>query len=295
MSAPTDPTALTLVNEALKLAGYATPTTAQKERARDYWLQRVLNDIWTRAVAGGNTRLKTLQTTATYIATVGRRRIAAPVDFSEELTINILDGTHTDTAQSGGTKQIVLASDEDVTDDDAVGAYILITAGTGIREYKEIVAYDEDTVTATIAFDWGTEPDSTSTYLIVDKHYPVDEQHQNDLDQITNPTVSGRPDQFSKYGDEIYFNKPFDGTYGVRMRYYANINKVDTDEGSTNLFTKILRNWQEVLTAGVYKYALKHKKAWEAYGMAKQEYEQAVANLLIKEMPFGGEFEGFEC
>jgi hypothetical protein len=294
MAVPTDPTESTLCEKALLLAGYKTPTSAQKTECGDYWLQRVLNDIWLRAVRGGNTRLATLQTTAIHIATVGRRRVAMPTDFSEELTLNVLEGTHTDTLVGATSKAFTLAADEDLTDDEAVGAYILITAGTGIREYKEIITYVEGTVAGTTHIDWGTTPIAGDTYLIVDKHHPCTEQHQNDLDLTTNPTTVGRPDQFSKFGNELYFNKPFDGTYGLRMRYYANINKVDRDEGSTTLYTRILRNWQDPLTKGLLTYLALKKQEWDKYSHWKGEYENSVNNLLTKEMPFGGEFEGFE-
>lgn len=291
---PIDPTATTIVTQALKDAGYKSPSFTQITEAKDYWLERIKNYIWNIVLENGDTRLKTLQHTATTIGTIGSRRIALPADFSEEVTLSLLDGSHTGTVQSGGSSQVVLASDEDITEAEAVGYYYISITGTSKAQYREALTYNATTKALTTAIDWdsGSQPVSGDTYMIIDKHYPVTEQHQKDLDGMTNPTISGRPDMFSKFAEEFYFNKPLDKAYGIRLRYYANLNQVNLTEGSSELITRIYRNWQMVFHQGLL-WMIWNNDDDDRDKEAKRIFDQSISNVIAKEIPYGGEFEGF--
>jgi len=286
-----DPTATSLVTEALKMAGFRTPTVEQTTRARTEWMPAILNDIWLRCAYTGNTRLKTLHTTAVAVSVDNQRMYDLPSDFDEELTITLLDGETTGTAQSGTLNTVVLAAAEDITEADAIGRYLLMTSGTSKGQYREIISYDTATVTATVHrnFDTGKTPVSGDTYLVVHARYPLDEVGIEEIDELTEPTIPGRPTKFAKHNDRFYYDRPCDkATYGMLLRYYANIHFVDLAEGEGKLITKIYRNWQGVLRLGLQMKAEQSIKASE-YRETKQLYDEAVENLIRKEIPYGGE------
>ena len=294
MAVPTIPTATSIVIEAFKNAGVASPTSTQINRGKDEFLERVKNQIWTKVIDGGDTRMKTLQHSAVLIGSVGQRTFATPSDFSEEFSVTILDGTHRDILTAGASGQYTLAADEDATEAEMVGAYFLGLTGTCLGEYRQTLTYSTTTKVGTITPDWdtGTTPVSGDTYVIVDEMYKLKEVHHLDIDEITRPTTVGRPEEFAKFADEIYFNKPLDIVYGIRLRYYAALNKVNLTEGSSTLISKIYSQWQTILEQGVLVRVLK----WLDDDNAKHEekvFYVMLDDLIYKELPYGGEFEGF--
>jgi len=292
MALPADPTIATLCTEGWKKTG-VTPSAAELARAQTEFLQEILNDIGTRSVLTGNTRLKTLQTKTTSVAVKGSRTIELAEDVDEEYSVAILDGTLRGTAQSGAASAITLsASETALTAARGLGKYIFTTGGTGSNQLRQIVLYNATTKVATIDSAWTTPPDLTTTYLIVEGIHLCDED--NDLGEFDYylTTAARRPSVYKKYGRQLIFDAPFDlATYGVLVRYYQNLNQVDLVEGSTTLITRILRNWRAVLTQGIYwKTCVSQNDAQEQ--TAKIEYERMVGALLVKEIPFGGEFMG---
>lgn len=294
MATPTDPTATTIVTEAWNMAGIASPTSAQLTRATDQWLQEVFNEIW--LVSGqmtGGGQLKTLQETLIDVSVKGTRTLALTEDFDEELTVEILDGAHRGTAQAGGATTITFASDEDATEADVLGRWILVTGGTGENGFRQCTAYDTGTKVATVSAAWDTNPAISSTYLVVNKVHSLDEEHYRDLAERTSEPLPGRPTSFAKYERDLIFDKPFDvSTYGIRLRYYVKPNQVDLVTGSTTTITRIYRNWQSVLKKGV-QYKAEMSVADANWVKTKQDFEAQLARLMNKEIPTGGEFVGF--
>lgn len=292
MATPTDPTATNIVTEAWNKAGVESPDSAQLTRAKDYFLQEIFNDIWNTSVATGNSRLKTLQETLIDCSVLGTETLALAEDFDEECEVTILDGDSRGTAQAAASTTITLASDEDIDDDVAVGKQILITSGTGVDEIKSITAYDTTTKVATIDSAWTATPTSSSTYLIVTKRYVLDEIDIEEYEG-TQPAKAGRPSGFAKYGRQIIFDRPFDlSTYGIRIRYFINIHEVNLTEGASTRITRIYQNWRDTLTTGVtwkiMEYIDDNRQAAK-----KRDYEQSRNALLIREIPYGGAFQGF--
>jgi len=292
MATPTDPTITLLCTEGWSKTGVA-PSTAELTRAQTYFFQEILNDIWNRSVLTGNTRLKTLQTSMTSVSVKGVRTIDLSEDFDEEYSVTILDGSRRGTAQTGGASTITLASSETaMTASRALGKYIFTTGGTGSNQMRQITDYNATTKIATVDSAWTTPPDSTTTYLIVERVQICDED--NDLGEYDFylPAAAGRPSFFKKYGRQLIFDKPFDlATYGVFTRYYKNLNQVDLTEGASTLITRILRNWRAVLTQGIYWKTCTFQNDNQAKD-AKDEYQRLVDALLVKEIPYGGELVG---
>ena len=290
MALPGDPTLTTTSNEAWAKAGIASPTAAQTTRMQTEWLYEILNDIWNTSVASGNTRLETLQETLIDVSIRGQRYVTLAVDFDEEATVMILDGDDRGTAQAGAATTVTLASDEDITQANARGKYILITGGTGENGYKEITAFNETTKVATVESAWTTNPASGSTYLIVEKtHGPLDEISIDEMDEIA-PTAEGIPTRFCKYNLQIIFDRALNlSTYGILIRHYLNIHEVDLTAART---IAMLQNWRSVIQAGLTWKALFDQGDSEWAAM-KGIYDKEVGKLILREIPFGGEFSGF--
>lgn len=292
MATPTDPTLDTLCTEGWKKTG-VTPSTAELSRAKTEFLQEIFNDIWNRSVITGNTRLKTLQTSMTSVSVKGTRTVDLAEDFDEEYSITVLDGSVRGTAQAGGATSITLAASDTMSASRALGKYIFTTGGTGPNQLRQIVLLNATTKVATVDSAWTVNPASGTTYLIVENALVCEED--NDLGEYDFylPSAAGRPSFYKKFGRQLIFDKPFDvSTYGVLTRYYKNLNQVDLVEGASTLITRILRNWRAVLTQGVYwKTCATQNDNQEK--TAKADYEQLVSALLVKEIPYGGEFTGF--
>ncbi len=283
--------ATNLVTEALKKAGISDPSDAEVDRAADYWLQEILNDIWMKSAATGNTRLKTLQETLIDVSTLNVRTYDLGAEMDEELEVEVLDGSRYDTAQGGAATSITLAADDDGTETTTEGKWVLITSGSGVDEFKQIVDFNATTKVATVESAWTSTPNSSSTYLIVDSETPLDEIDISEF-ASASPTP-GRPSAFAKYDRKLLFDRPWDrATYGIRLRYFMNIHSVDTSGGSTTRWGRIITNWKNVLTQGVFYKALEDNDDPRA-PKAKSDYEAMVTSLVYKEIPYGGAFKGF--
>src|SRR3972149_6718879 len=259
MTIPANPTLVSITTEALNMAGYANPTAVQLTRAA-LWIEEIKNDIWNKALINGDTRLKTLQTSNIQISVDNQSAYAMPSDFDEEILVELLDGAHTGTAQSGAATSITLASDEDITEAEILGSGILITGDTGKGGFRQAISYNTTSKVVGINSAWATNPDSTSEYLIVNKYYKLGERN---ITEMTEDRVSpGRPYYFHKVNDgettNIYFERPCDkATYGIRVRYYANMQHVDLDTSTSAVIGLIYKNWKSVLTQGVLYKVLK--------------------------------------
>lgn len=291
MATPTDPTAVLLCTEAYKQAGILSPTSAQLDRAEDYFLEEILDDIWNSAESHGDTRLKTLQSTNYFTVAVGRIAYTLPEFMDEEFSVTLMDGDSRGTAQAGAATTITLAADEDISESRILGKLIYITGGTGTGGSKRCVAYNSTTKVATVDSAWTTNPASGSTYMVVERATLLDEENDLQIND-THPPAVGKPSAFAKYAREIVFDRPMDQTYVFQLKSYYNIHQVDRDEGASLIFTRILRNWRSVLQSGL------EWKILESEGDANAEkaearYERRKARLIVREIPYGGEFKGF--
>lgn len=73
----------------------------------------------------------------------------------------------TGTAQNGGPSSITLQAGASSDFNVFVGSKIYIISGTGAGQTNEISAYNGTTKVATVATNWGTQPDNTSVYRII--------------------------------------------------------------------------------------------------------------------------------
>lgn len=245
MSTPSNPTESELITEALAIAGERNPTDALYDRA-ELWLAEVKNDIWRK-----EKKLRSLQKTCYAILQKGQSRYSYPASFASDLSMTILDGNRTGTAQAGTNSTITLDSGESALDSDLIGREIIITGSTGVGSFSQIVGYNSSTKVATVTPDFETAPDSTSTYLIVDTEYDVEQRPLSDYAKF-HSSANQRPEKFFPVGDEDYgeflFSCPPDKTYGARLRYYANIMTLDTE---STLYSTLLMQWRNIFMQGI--------------------------------------------
>ncbi len=74
---------------------------------------------------------------------------------------------HSGTAQAGAAGTITLASGASSTDDLYKGQLVKIYGATGAGQTRTITAYNGTTKVATVAWNWITNPDATSTYSVI--------------------------------------------------------------------------------------------------------------------------------
>ncbi len=256
MSAPTDPKMRDIVTEALKKGGYTNPSEARLQRAEDNWLQETKQDIWRKSK-----KLKSLYTSSVTICTENQGRYPFPSDFASDLSVTLMHGTNRGTAQSGANNAITLASTEGVTQELILGKEILIYEGTAISNISQCTAYNTTSKVATVNPAWTTHPDSTSKYMIVDIYYPLKQSPIWNTDRNNYQTTRGIPFEYYPIGDSdsgefILYPVPHhisDVPFGMKLRYYANLLKVDLD---STLMTTLYRDWMGELIQGVFVRAL---------------------------------------
>lgn len=295
MAAPTDPTATTIVTEAFNKVGNANPSATELTRAETYWLVETYMDIWSRVDGYGNPiKYEILQEDEVQVTTVGISRYSFASDYDEEISISFLDGDHTGTAQAGANTTITLEDGEDAGESDVVGNYILTTGGTGSGQLRQVTTYSTTTYVATIAAAWSTNPSSDTTYRIINRVTDLEKESLLDLGTIGTSFEIGNPSSYAVYRetDSDYFmldKPPSASTFGLYVRYYVNIHHVDI---TGDLMTKIYRNWRPALVYGVAAAAALNDDD-DKYEYLVNRYEALVAGLIAKELPYGGEFEGF--
>jgi hypothetical protein len=293
MASPTSPTATTLATEGLILAGVASPSTPQIVQAKKS-LEFIKGKLISASTKFGNARFKTLQTSEIIIGVIGQSEYSPASDYGETFSINRLSGTHTDTATAGGTNSVTLAGDEDVTVADARGRYILMTAGTSAGQYEQIQNYNATSKVVTTVNNWdsGSQPVNGDTYVIVDRSPNMNFQGELDFSELGETSVIAPPSLSSIYGGKIRFDKPFDATYGILHKYYADLNYINLTEGTGTLITKIYTKWQTVFRQAVAVDYL--RSVGVNITEEKQELDSLITNLIQRELPGTNEFEGFE-
>ncbi len=256
MAAPTPPTLVSIVTEALKKA-VSVATQADITRASDEWMEEIKNDIW-----GEGMWLKTLHKVEILVTTNGVSRYPYPTDFSSDLTLVLLDGNTTGTAQDGTISSITLKSDATSSDTDHVGKEFLIYEGTAKNSMSQVNSYSGTTKIAQVVPDFNESPDSTSKYMRVDKYSPLKQNPIWDLDRIERSDQRGEPTGFYPIGDsdngEFILNKsPYRDSgipWGMQLRYYANLMKVDLD---SSLMSTLYQRWRNLFVQGIYAKKLK--------------------------------------
>lgn len=275
MAVPALPNTSTIATEGLKRGGRTNPSASQITDAINHALQEVKADIM--AIAPTH---PALQVTATTVTTRGQQRYGVPGDYNIPVSISMMNGPENwkGTAAGATSTSITLASSMSAVDDDLAGKYILITSGTGIEEYRQILFYNPSTRVATVDVAWSSSPVS-STYAIINTYNKLWPLGTYDYDLINAPTLLGYPSHAVIYNQEYVLTPtPDKSTYGIMVRYYADLSLVDE---SGNLFTQLLREWRNVWIQGI---AVKTMQRYDEDRYAKElEVYAAMLGPLAQE------------
>ena len=273
MAIPANPTLATLAAEGLKKAGQTSPDTALTTRAEGVWMEEAKNDIFFLS-SKYNKKLKSLYAISVTMCTIGKSRYAMPSDFGGDLTLTILDGNETGTAQSGTVGSITLAADEGMAEAFALGKNILITSGTGVGSMSQITAYSTTTKVASVIPNFTTAPDVTSGYMVIDNYRMLIPTGDINIEALADPTSSGKPIKYSHIGSstygEIRLDFAPDEAYGLQMRYYVDLSLTDL---SSTLMTTLYRKWRNLWIQKVKASALFELNDSEAKKEMDKYYE----------------------
>ncbi len=254
MAIPTAPSATSIVTEALtrKLNG-GTPAAADITRATDYGLEKVKRDIMRVC-----SLWKPLETIAYDVTRDGISKYTLPADCEQLISVTLMKGNHSD-ALSAVTDEsnVTLATDEDASEDEVVGNYLLITSGTGVDQAVQVDDYNSTTKACVMAEAFATEPVATDGYLICDEFFPLKQDAGFRREMISRYTTKGTPSHYYHYDNPTYGHIELypvpDDVWGIKFTYCADLRRVDL---TSDLYTKILRRWAGVLEQGVYAWTL---------------------------------------
>jgi len=281
MGAPSAPTPTTIVTEALKryLNG-ATPTVTQITRAEDYGLEKVKRDIMNL----GRTWHPLLK--IVYDITVaGVSHYANPADFEANYSVGYMSGDHSGVLGTVTSTSVVdLAADEDVTQAQAEGKWLLITSGTGVDQAQVIDNYNISTKRATMAAVYGTLCVTGDGYIVVDSIAPLRDMKSIALyDRYQHPGISGTPTKYvhvpnTTVGQLALYPIP-NSVGGLQRRYYVDLMLLDTD---STLYSTVLRRWAGVFEQGVFVWKLGEDD--DRYAAQNQMYQAMLIALAAYDL-----------
>lgn len=277
MAVPANPTVAQIVTEGLKRGGRTTPTTTEISDATTHQLREVKADI--QRFAGRHPILKTATCTVTVI---GSSRYTQPTDADMVESLVLLDPATSNgylaTAQAGGANFIQLTSTFNETDVTKVaGRFIVLVAGTGSTDYRQIITYNNATKYATVNSAWsGPNPDSTSVHLVSQTHrFLWEEDKQTDWDLRMVPGAQRQPYRAARVGLDWYTDAASDQVYGLLWTYWPHLDRLDE---SGALFIRVLREWRSLWINGIAAYTMQRYDD-ERFGQQMQVYQQQLTGL----------------
>jgi hypothetical protein len=255
MSIPTQPTETTIVQKAFRLYGKSNPSTSDINNAISDALAMVKSDLMDEG------REWEFLRRLAYTPTVENvNNIQSPTDYSKLIQATIMDGTRRGTAQAGASTTITLASSDNGTAADTEAKVIMTTGGTGSGQARRVSDYNSGTKVATIDEAWSTNPDSSTTYLVVDEEQDLPDAGIWNYDEIIQTHLKDQPTRIFHQADDaegdFYFDYSPDKIYGIRIRYYSDLRKEDTDTGTNARYARILRLLEQVFVQGTFVWLL---------------------------------------
>ena len=277
MAVPSNPTVAQIVTEGLKRGGRTTPTSTEITDATTHQFREVKADIQRFAV-----RHPLLKTSTASAIVVGNSRYTQPTDADVIESIVLLHPATSNgwyaTAQAGGSNFIRLTATFNESDTTKVaGKFIVLVAGTGATDYRQIIRFNNSTKYATVNSAWsGPNPDSTSVHLIAQDHYVLwNEDKQTDWDFRQVPGQQGTPKHASQVGLDWYLDYAPENVYALLWTYWVNLDRLD-DTGS--LFVRLLREWRSLWINGIAAYTMQRYDD-ERFGQQMQIYQAQLNGL----------------
>lgn len=280
MSMPTQPTATTIVTEALKrFLNGGVPDPDEVTRATDYGLEKVKRDIM-----GLGKTWKPLMETIYRMTKVGVSHYDNPADFEKDASVGLMDGTHTGVLTNVGSSSVMtLAAAEDALQRECEGKVLLITSGNGVNQAQVIDDYVFATKIATLADGLTTTPNVLDGYMVVDSIKDLNEITIERYEQFRYPGVPAEPVRFVPIRNDtvgqIALHPVPDAVYGIKRRYFIDLMKLDVE---STRYLSLLRRWANVLEQGVYVWKLAEDD--DRYDAENQSYQNMLLTLMAHDL-----------
>lgn len=229
-------------------------SSGEQARALDRWLPEIKSDIW--GEEGGSHRL--LEAEALILLTEGTHIYDLASDFDSPKSFSLLDGDVRDTAQSGTSNTIRLASGDSSEREGRVGKEIVTISGTGSGQKGQVIEFDTSNKDATVDSNWSVIPASDTGYLLVGEYQPFHLIDQASFAKITDRTDRDRPSSGMIWNDKLYLQKVPDKTYVLWYQYWANILKVDIADTNA-VHQQLLANWRSLFVEGIFLKTLQNE------------------------------------
>lgn len=141
----------------------ATISSRSSHSAADVW------SVGTRTITGGTIDTNNDKSGYSLTQSFPANFSSLSIDASGRVTPTPVESVvlHSGTAQAGAAGSVTLASGASSTDDLYKGVLVKIYSGTGAGQARTITAYNGTTKIATVAWNWTTNPDSSSTYALI--------------------------------------------------------------------------------------------------------------------------------
>lgn len=285
MAAPAVPTVTSLVTEGLRQARIFYPTAAQISTYQSEVMEQLKNDLWQQVK-----QMKPLMTFSYMVLTPGQSRYSCPSDYSSDMSMVCLTGLYTGSVAAATVNTITVSTAPNGVYDinQVLGEDLVITGGTAVNSVSQVtdlVNNGNGTMTLTVYPNFQATPDATSTYMLVDNQWPIEQKHIAEFDLFHRANGIDRPRYFYPMGDEDYdefqFDVPPDNVYVycVRMRYFVNIMTLDLN---STLMSTLYQKFREYWIKGIKAQALADQDdttSTEAF----KERDQKLQALIISQ------------
>src|SRR3972149_910483 len=267
------PSGLSLIQGAMKRALGRAASSGEQARALDQWLPEIKDDIW--FVEGGSHNI--LEASALIVLTEGTHIYSLASDFDSPKAFTILDGDGRETAQAGASSTITLVATDSSESAGRIGKEIVLIAGTGSGQKRQITGFNSSTKVATVDSAWATIPNSTTEYLLVSQYQPFHLIEPKSFSKITDRTDRDRPTSGMIWKGQLYVQKVPDKTYVLWYQYWANILKVDGADTS-EIHQDMLANSRSLIVQGIFAKTLQNEDD------ARRNTELLVYNDMITKL-----------
>ena len=294
MAIPAVPTVAALVTEGLRQARIFSPTAQQIAIYQNEVMEQLKNDLWQQVK-----QMKPLQTFSYMVLTPGQSRYSCPTDYSSDMTMVVLTGFYTGTVSAGTTNTITVPVIPNGSYDvnQVLGEDLVITAGTAANSVSQIIGLVDNhngTQTLTVYPNFQATPDGTSSYMIVNNQWPVEQRHVAELDMYHRTGGQDRPRYFYPMGNQDFDEFQFDVApdnfyvYCVRMRYFVNIMTLDLN---SPLMITLYQKFREYWIKGIKAQALADNDDTTAND-AFHERDQKLQALIMSQQ-YGTDLHNF--
>ena len=293
MASPALPTLSSIVTEGLRQGGIFSPTASQIATYSGDPMEQLKNSLWQELK-----QAKPLMMFSYMVLNPGQSRYSCPSDYSSDMSMVALTGFNTGTVVSATANTLTVPAVSNGYDlNQVLGEDLVITAGTGMNSVSQItnlVNNNNGTQTLTVYPNFQATPDGTSSYMIVDNQWPIEQRHIAEFDMYHRSGGMDRPRYFYPMGDEDFDEFQFDVApdnfyvYCVRMRYTVNIMTLDLN--STLLQTLYLK-FREFWIYGIKSQVLLDNDDTRA--PKSQEDRQAKLLALIRSQQYGTDLRNF--